>query len=315
MFTKEQIEYLKTTTKSYTELSKEFNVTPDQIRYFYKKNSITKLTNSKSINDLTDEQINKFKEEFQNRSIESFVDEFSSSQHVLINLAKKLNLVKDKRIITYKQENSWSDQEINFLKENYSILSIDELSEKLNRSTKAIVCKMHRLKLPYAQSDTVWSEHEINFLKENYTNGLETISYFLERPLKGVRHKANQLKLDVPTQRETSIETQMKSILDKLSVEYRYDTKFSTDYNYRPDFLINNKIIIECFGDYWHANPVFYDSDHLTSAQLATKHKDEYKKNLYTSLGYDYNIIWEYEFENQSSLVEKIKNILNIKTA
>ena len=316
MFTKEQIEYLKTTTKSYSELAKEFNLNKDQIRYFYKKNSISKLKSSKSLDDLTEEQIEKFKNEFQDRSILSFIDEFNSSESILIKLTKKLGLVKERRVITNKRQDAWIETDIKFLKENYTNCSIEELSEKLNRSDKAIKKKLWELKLIYITSDSKWSEEEIKFLKENFQNGLEVVAFFLERSFKGVRHKADQLGLYTVSKKETSIEIQMKKILDNLCIDYIYDSRLSDKYMYRPDFVIkNSKIIFECFGDYWHANPNFYDEDELNMTQEVNVSKDSRKKQIYESLGYSYNIIWESEFQNEEKVIEKVKNTLNIKTA
>ncbi|AND75249.1 DNA mismatch endonuclease [Acinetobacter phage vB_AbaM_ME3] len=317
MFTKEQIEYLKTSTKSYSELAKEFNIDKEQMRYFFRKNNLVKLTKTKSISDITSEQIEKLKKEFQTRSVSSFVQEFNTSEHVLFNLVKQLGLVKEKRIITNGKANAWSSEDILFLKENYTNFNRDQLAEKLNRSSKAVEKKLWELKLPYINSDTKWSDEEIAFLIENYQNGLEIVSFFLERTLKGVKHKASQLGLKLDTKKETSIETQMKNILDSLSVEYIFDTRINSTYLYRPDFVIKGtKIIIECFGDYWHGNPSLYDNeDCLTTVQSLNIAKDAYKRKIYESLGYEYHIVWESEFDNKSQLLEKIKNILQIKIA
>ena len=38
----DNLEYFKTTSKSYKELGIEFNIHPDSIRYFYRKNGINK---------------------------------------------------------------------------------------------------------------------------------------------------------------------------------------------------------------------------------------------------------------------------------
>lgn len=73
----------------------------------------------------------------------------------------------------------------------------------------------------------------------------------------------------------------------------------SGDYIFNPDFIsLNNKKIIELYGDYWH---------NLT----ITKKRDEKRIETYLKNGYKTLIIWENELNNNiENLLIKIKEFL-----
>lgn len=59
----------------------------------------------------------------------------------------------------------WTENEINYLKENYYSIPINELSKHLNREPSAIQTKACKLKIT---NNGVWSDEEIEYLKNNY---------------------------------------------------------------------------------------------------------------------------------------------------
>jgi G:T-mismatch repair DNA endonuclease (very short patch repair protein) len=82
-----------------------------------------------------------------------------------------------------------------------------------------------------------------------------------------------------------------------------------------PDIKFNNKII-ECYGDYWHCNPIKYDYQYYHSQLRKTAQDiwkyDEEKNNLLEKHGYNVYIIWEKEWkDNPEEIKQKIKNIIN----
>ena len=85
----------------------------------------------------------------------------------------------------------------------------------------------------------------------------------------------------------------------------------------RADIVINNKLIIEIFGDYWHANPLKYTKTDLIAvfggaieAQEIWK-RDIIRINKLIKCGYKVLIIWEYEIKTNLNLViNRIKNEL-----
>lgn len=66
----------------------------------------------------------------------------------------------------------WSDEEINFLKENYESKTYKEISFILNRSDSSVEKKIKRLGLYKKNTNdyTYWSDNKLLFLIENYNN-------------------------------------------------------------------------------------------------------------------------------------------------
>jgi len=84
---------------------------------------------------------------------------------------------------------------------------------------------------------------------------------------------------------------------------------------YVVDFINNdNKIIIECYGDYWHCNPKIYTPDYFCKGKKLTAKeiwKSDSKRKLHLeNLGYVVIEIWESEInENGYNIKNWIKNI------
>ena len=90
---------------------------------------------------------------------------------------------------------------------------------------------------------------------------------------------------------------------------------------YYPDILLTErKIIIEFFGDYWHANPIKYDSTHIfnrgnynVTAAETWEHDKNRIKNL-EKAGYTVIIFWEYDYNNnREKTLEKIYDEIDKK--
>lgn len=77
---------------------------------------------------------------------------------------------------------------------------------------------------------------------------------------------------------------------------------------YSVDFLINNNLIIEYFGDYWHCNPDKYNSEYFVP-QMKKKASEIWKKDQ-TRLNelkkdHDVVIVWENDFKHSKLKVCK----------
>jgi len=75
-------------------------------------------------------------------------------------IAQKASSLKIKRNIYF-----FSQEEIDFLKNNYGILSLKEISFKLNKSIGAIGTKLYRMGVSESLS---WTKQDKDFLKQNY---------------------------------------------------------------------------------------------------------------------------------------------------
>ena len=296
---KTEIEILNTDSEelTYKDLSVKFGMTVDQIKYIFKKHKKSKLLkNTYSLDDLSQEDIEYFKENLNNFSFSYFQKKFNTSEKVLRTLVKNLNLTK-KRVKTFSMQSEWTAEELDLLKQNYKDLSISELSILIGKTEKAISKKRYSLNLV---SEKAWSQEEDEVLRKLVNLPYDNIAFFLERSVKAVKHRISALDLVRSKSKETSIETIVRNKLDSLKISYIFnETLPNKIYNFRPDFRIESyKIIIEVNGDYWHSNPNLYDYEDLTENQKFKVEKDEFKQTYYESLGYHVVIIWESDIKN-----------------
>lgn len=79
-----------------------------------------------------------------------------------------------------------------------------------------------------------------------------------------------------------------------------------------PDILINKKIVIECFGDYWHCNPEFYNKNyfHKQIRKYSSEiwEYDNEKEKIFKNNGYQVIRIWENDFMKNKITLDEIKN-------
>lgn len=82
---------------------------------------------------------------------------------------------------------------------------------------------------------------------------------------------------------------------------------------YELDFVLPYyRLAIEFNGDYFHANPKYYDADDIINSgdkKVLAKDvwaKDEMKKKLAHEVGYDLMIIWESDFDSNPKKVENM---------
>lgn len=108
--------------------------------------------------------------------------------------------------------------------------------------------------------------------------------------------KTNELLLNGRT---SKLEKSVFSLIERYG--FQQNVKIS---KYVVDFLNPaNKQIIEIHGDYWHCNPVLYDSDYFNSSiEMTAQEKwdyDAFRKSKLESLGYTVYVVWEDEIKKQ----------------
>jgi len=105
------------------------------------------------------------------------------------------------------------------------------------------------------------------------------------------------------------ITTPHKKMVDIL---LKHGIKHSIEVYIKPyivDILIDN-IIIEIYGDYWHANPRKYLKNDVLSfpeKQILVSDiwmKDKKRENYLRSQNFDFHIFWEYDINRKRSLIE-----------
>lgn len=103
----------------------------------------------------------------------------------------------------------WSNEELNFLKENAFKMSHEEISKNINRTKSAIRNKCYELGL--VNIDKYWTDEEVNLLKEFYLKAGESapinltkLAKQLSRNKSNVCRKAKELGLPTNPNREHS---------------------------------------------------------------------------------------------------------------
>lgn len=117
-------------------------------------------------------------------------------------------------------------------------------------------------------------------------------------------------------------EVELLNLLQKIMPQYSIVKKSIHGINgklYYPDIVINDKIIVEYYGDYWHANPKKYQPNDLVGNADVNGHRptanEVWKENakrqkLLEESGFIYVIVWEFDWKtDKQKVLEKIQKI------
>jgi hypothetical protein len=102
--------------------------------------------------------------------------------------------------------------------------------------------------------------------------------------------------------KDTKIEKIVENLLINNSITYEKQYKmgrFVTDF-----FIPQSNLVIECQGDYWHANPEIFTL--LNETQKANIKRDKSKKEYFDANSIRYLFFWESEIKNHTNLVLSI---------
>lgn len=106
------------------------------------------------------------------------------------------------------------------------------------------------------------------------------------------------------------IEYQLALLLTELNIRWDYEPVIKIKNKiYRPDFVcLDYNLIIECYGDFWHANPKYFENrkyTHKTRTVESVRTHDKLKQNEFESTGYMFEYFWEDDIINN---IKQIKN-------
>jgi len=92
-------------------------------------------------------------------------------------------------------------------------------------------------------------------------------------------------------------DTLIEKIINKYLIMHEFTEEIDYKRNvyigkYNVDFLVNDKYIIEAYGDYWHKNPEIYKNGNTK------RKKDKIKKEYLESIGYYFCYFWESHIHN-----------------
>jgi len=113
---------------------------------------------------------------------------------------------------------------------------------------------------------------------------------------------------------ESKLERELREKLIRL-LSNRNVRKTTIKINNRwfyPDIRIDKNIIIEFYGDYWHANPKLFKADDIVHNKFTAKQiwsNDKKRIKILEDNGFKVFIVWQDEYQKNKDLV--IKNIIN----
>lgn len=138
-------------------------------------------------------------------------------------------------------------------------------------------------------SDEFKKKHS-EFMK---TIGKRPIEYYSLMGIKSVNSKPKKTKIEKATEQK----------LQESGVNFKYNFILQNKAQY--DFLINDNIVLEVHGDFWHGNTEVYST--LTERQEYKKQRDFEKQKLAEDNGYKYLVIWESQIKkNDWSILDEI---------
>lgn len=113
---------------------------------------------------------------------------------------------------------------------------------------------------------------------------------------------------------KNTIETKVEKILQSLDIPYKPQASID---KYTVDFLVNEKYIVECYGDYWHCNPHQYTSSYFNKGKKKTAeeiwNRDMERKAQFEKMGYKFLCLWENEINGNPKIIRsKIKNKIKL---
>jgi len=107
--------------------------------------------------------------------------------------------------------------------------------------------------------------------------------------------------------RNNKLEKSFMASLEKFSIPYSYqNTVLYEDSVIKPDFIVNENVVIEVQGDYWHCNPKTSDRWKNRLDSDKKYERDLFRYTALKSLGFYVIYIWEHDIKKNSEYVEDI---------
>jgi G:T-mismatch repair DNA endonuclease (very short patch repair protein) len=138
------------------------------------------------------------------------------------------------------------------------------------------------------------TSEELSRARRNYWRRIpppERASHLTSFIIAGQKHNKKSSK--------TKIENIVADILSDIGLTYQRNIQIG---RYNVDFLVEEETIIECFGDYWHCNPILYSTDYYHPALHVTATerwlRDRKRLEVLMGLGFTCYVLWEHDIEH-----------------
>lgn len=112
--------------------------------------------------------------------------------------------------------------------------------------------------------------------------------------------------------RRTKPEKMMYRWLQELKTPFQEQVVIND--KFCVDFLVPANKVIEVFGDYFHANPMFYGNElkPIDSLQRKNLLNDKRKIAYLSKCGYEILVVWENDmYKNPDGVIEEVNKFIN----
>lgn len=133
------------------------------------------------------------------------------------------------------------------------------------------------------------------------TETREKMSKAMTESMKAGRNRISQFEKDVA------------KILDDLGILYnqQFSVKGTLEGRKRwfsADFKLNENILLECFGTFYHCDPRKYPDGPVSGLQAVHSERDVDRLKAYREAGYECIVLWEQDFKDEG--IEAVKKVL-----
>jgi very-short-patch-repair endonuclease len=221
-----------------------------------------------------------------------------SPAEIAKTLKREIMSVKNKATKLHLYFRRWTKEETDHLRKVYRTGGFKAFHAKFpDKSFSTVSAKARTMRL---HGTKWWSTTDVKFLKKNYTKIKHSaLAKILGKTRAAVDHKLTRLGL---TQNNTSyLENDLKIYLNSQNIHFNVQVRIAS---YRVDFLLDNDVIIETNGSYWHCDRrIFRKPINIKQRKVLIKDRRKYK--LLRSKGYRLIILWEKDINEDFSRVAK----------
>ena len=165
IWTDEEIQYLK---DNYVSDGKVINNIAERFGRTYRGVQLkaSRLGLSKSKQVMTEEQCNYVREHYVDETDDVIAEKLNLNKETVFSFRKRNKLLKtDSKYYSSKKPVKWTEEEVKFLIENYSLLSYFEISKELGRTRKSVERKALNLNLGL-KGGTYMRGHSISSIEQ-----------------------------------------------------------------------------------------------------------------------------------------------------
>jgi len=195
-----------------------------------------------------------------------------------------------------------------------------ENSERIKRAgiklsqTRKMLIKQGKIKGMNGSKNPQFGKHSWSFGLTKFSN--EKLKKAAEKQSLTKKDKWNKLSEDKKNvirkimahiganckKRKTSIEIIIAGLLDSFKIGYEWG--YEKDGFVFDFFLKDFNLVIECQGDYWHANPMKYSEKNINNIQKRNIKRDHKKINYLLDKKISCLFFWEYDIKHK---IDEIK--------